>query len=163
MFSIYQFYLESFPKALYITGLWLPVPRKKKYDFEKLKTFRGWVPMNFHGTKLLLLMVSHDLWARNWKNVFHGNWNPRTWVRSTLTEMLFDSVAPLVNITSLGSAPINSATCCKREIMITFKKSFKQKKINTPTISLQGCGWKGLWKKMALINHLVPFTDNLDP
>ena len=102
---------------------------KKKYDFEKLRTFRGWVPMNFHGTKKLLLMVSHDLWAQNWKNVFHGNWNPRAWVRSTLTEMLFDSVAPLVNITSLGSAPINSATCCKREITITFKKkNVKQKK-----------------------------------
>ena len=35
--------------------------KKKMYDFEKLKTFRGWVPMNFHGTKKLLLMVSHDL------------------------------------------------------------------------------------------------------
>ena len=60
--------------------------------------------------------------------VFPGNWNPRAWVRSTLTEMLFDSVAPLVNITSLGSAPINSATCCKREIMITFKKILNKRK-----------------------------------
>ena len=122
-----SFILNHSQKALYITGLWLPVPRKK-YDFEKSKTFRGWVAMNFHGTKKLLLMVFHDFWARNWKIVFHGNWNARAWVRSTLTEMLFDSVAPLVNITSLGSAPINSATCCKREIMITFKKIFKQKK-----------------------------------
>ena len=118
-----SFILNHSQKALYIAGLWLPVPRKKyNYDFEKLKTFRGWVPMNFHGTKKLLLLVSHDIWAQSWKIVF--NWNPRAWVRSTLTEMLFDSVAPLVNITSLGSAPINSATCCKREIMITFKKKF---------------------------------------
>ena len=41
--------LNHSQKALYITGLWLPV-KKKIYDFEKLKTFRGWVPMNFHGT-----------------------------------------------------------------------------------------------------------------
>ena len=45
--SFCPFHLESFPKS--ITGLWLPV-KKKIYDFEKLKTFRGWVPMNFHGT-----------------------------------------------------------------------------------------------------------------
>ena len=122
MFSIYQLYLESFPKGIIHYWFMASSAKKKIYDFEKLKTFRGWVPMNFHGTKKLLLLVSHDLWARNWKIVFHGNWNPRAWVRSTLTEMLFDSVAPLVNITSLGSAPINSATCCEREITITFKK-----------------------------------------
>ena len=30
--------------------------------------------------------------------------------------MLFDSVAPLVNTISFGSAPIRSATCYKKEI-----------------------------------------------
>ena len=34
----------------------------------------------------------------------------------TLTDMLFDSVAPLVNTISFGSAPIRSATCYKKEI-----------------------------------------------
>ena len=33
--------------------------------------------MNFHKTKKLLRMVSYDLWARNWKIVCHGIWNPR--------------------------------------------------------------------------------------
>ena len=33
--------------------------------------------MSFHGTKKLLLIVSHDLWAWNWKIVIHGIWNPR--------------------------------------------------------------------------------------
>ena len=31
------------------------------------------------GTKKLLPMVSHDLWARNQKIVIHGIWNPRAW------------------------------------------------------------------------------------
>lgn len=35
------------------------------------------VPMNFPGTRKLLVMVSHNLWARNQKIVVHGNWNPR--------------------------------------------------------------------------------------
>ena len=48
-----------------------------KYDFEKLKTSRIGVPMNFRGIKKLLQMVSHDLWAQNRKIVFHGIWNPR--------------------------------------------------------------------------------------
>ena len=42
--------LNRSQSELHITGLWLPVPRKK-YDFKTLKTFRGWVPMNCHGTK----------------------------------------------------------------------------------------------------------------
>ena len=34
--------------------------------------------MNFHGTKKLLLKVSHNLWAQNQKIVFErGIWNPR--------------------------------------------------------------------------------------
>ena len=33
----------------------------------------------FHGTKKLLLMVSHELWARNQKTVFNGNLNSRAW------------------------------------------------------------------------------------
>lgn len=32
--------------------------------------------------------------------------------RETLMAMLLDSVAPLVKMISLGSAPIRSATCC---------------------------------------------------
>ena len=35
--------------------------------------------MNFHGTKKLLQMVFHDLWALNRKIVIHGIWNPRAW------------------------------------------------------------------------------------
>ena len=31
-----------------------------------------WVPMRFHGTKKLLLTVSHNLWAQNQKIVIHG-------------------------------------------------------------------------------------------
>ena len=76
MSSIYQFHLNHSQKALYITGFNTASSAKKKetmYDFEKLKTFMGWVPMNFHGTEILLLMVSRDLWARNRKVVFHGN------------------------------------------------------------------------------------------
>ena len=65
MFSIYQFYLESFPKSIIHYWFMAYSAKKKIYDFEKLKTFRGWVPMNFHGTKKLLLLVSHDIWARN--------------------------------------------------------------------------------------------------
>ena len=38
-----------------------------------------WVPMNFHGTKKLFQMVSHDLWALKWKIAIHGIWNPRAW------------------------------------------------------------------------------------
>ena len=33
--------LNRSQSELHITGLWLPVPRKK-YDFKTLKTFRGW-------------------------------------------------------------------------------------------------------------------------
>ena len=36
--------------------------------------------MNFHGTKKLLVMVSHNLWAQNGKIVVHGNWNPRAYI-----------------------------------------------------------------------------------
>ena len=46
--------------------------QKNIYDCDKLKTLRRWVPMNFHGIKKLLLMVSHDLWARNRKMVSMG-------------------------------------------------------------------------------------------
>ena len=35
--------------------------------------------------------------------------------------MLLDSVAPLVNMISLGSAPIRSAICCKREHVISLQ------------------------------------------
>jgi len=38
--------------------------KTKICDFKILKTFRGWLPMNFHGTTKLLQIVSHDLWAR---------------------------------------------------------------------------------------------------
>ena len=71
MFSIYLFHLESFPKSIMHYRFMASRAKKKIYDFEKLETFGWWVPVNFHGTKKLLLMVSHDLWARNWKIVFH--------------------------------------------------------------------------------------------
>ena len=35
--------------------------------------------------------------------------------RLTLMAMLLDSVAPLVKMISLGSAPIRSATCCSEK------------------------------------------------
>ena len=41
---------------------WFAPPREKNR-----------VPMNFHGTKKLLVMVSHNLWAQNRKIVVHGN------------------------------------------------------------------------------------------
>ena len=59
MFSIYQFHL--IPKKHYTLLVYDFRRQEKKYDEEKFKTFRGWVPMNFHGTKKLLLMVSHEL------------------------------------------------------------------------------------------------------
>ena len=37
--------------------------------------------MNFHGTKKLLPIVSHDLWAQNRKIVIHGIWIPSAWDR----------------------------------------------------------------------------------
>ena len=49
--------------------------QEKIYDLKKLKTCRRWVSMDFHGTKKLLLMVSHDLWTQNWNIVFGGIWN----------------------------------------------------------------------------------------
>lgn len=47
-----------------LLGLHLPIKKNR-------------VPMNFPGTRKLLVMVSHNLWARNQKIVVHGNWNPR--------------------------------------------------------------------------------------
>ena len=38
-----------------------------------------WAPMNFHGTKKMFQMVSHDRWALKWKIVIHGILNPRAW------------------------------------------------------------------------------------
>ena len=49
--------------------------QEKIYDLKKLKTFRRWVFMDFHGTKKLSLMVSHDLWTQNRNIIFHGIWN----------------------------------------------------------------------------------------
>ena len=40
------------------------------------RTQSAWVPI-LHRTKKLLLMVSHDFWAKNQKYVIHGIWNPR--------------------------------------------------------------------------------------
>ena len=71
--------LNHFQSALNIIASWLPGPRKK-YDVQKLKTFKRWVPLNFLRAKKLLRMVSHDLWVRKRKIVFLGNWNPRAWM-----------------------------------------------------------------------------------
>ena len=49
--------------------------QEKIYDLKKLKTFRRWVFMDFHRTKKLSLMVSHDLWTQNRNIIFHGIWN----------------------------------------------------------------------------------------
>ena len=67
LFSIYQF---SIVRHLTPSGA------KKK----KNKTSKNWEVGShelFHKTKKLLQMVSYDLWARNWKIVCHGIWNPR--------------------------------------------------------------------------------------
>ena len=66
LFSIYQFstvyvILNNFQSALHIiTSLWLPVPRKNYFNMtlKKLKTFRRSVPMNFHDTKKLFMIVT---------------------------------------------------------------------------------------------------------
>ena len=41
-------------------------------SFCTLKQIRQWVPMNFHGIKKLLKIVSLYLWAQNRKIVIHG-------------------------------------------------------------------------------------------
>ena len=73
--------LNCYQRTLNIAGLWPPGPRKKIYDFLKLKTFKRSV--NSHeflsGTKKLLRLLSHDPWAWKQKIVFHGNWNPRVY------------------------------------------------------------------------------------
>lgn len=68
---------NHFESVLHITGLWLPVPRKSIFWGHILKTCWRWDPINFHGTKNLLQMVSHYLWAWNWQIVFLGIWNLR--------------------------------------------------------------------------------------
>ena len=49
------------------------------YDFKKLKTFRGWVPMNFQEPKNCYRWFPHDLCAWNQKIFCHGIWNLRGW------------------------------------------------------------------------------------
>ena len=63
--------------------------KKKRYDFQNWKHFMRWVSMNFHGTEKLLWTVSHDVWARKWKFVFHENWNPRAWKGQFLSQRSF--------------------------------------------------------------------------
>ena len=66
--------------VLYFNDLWLPGPRKK-FDIQKLKIFKRWVPLNFLRAKKLLRMVCHDLCGvRKRKIVFLGNWNPWAWM-----------------------------------------------------------------------------------
>ena len=86
--------LNHSQKALYCTWFMASNAKKKKIFDWKFKTFRGWVPMNFHGTKKLLPMVSQDLWARNRKIVFHGNWNPRASIYRTWAITYAASVYP---------------------------------------------------------------------
>ena len=81
LFSICQFsivcHLKLFPKC--IEHYWFMAYSAKK---KGLKSFRRWVPMNFHATKKLLQIVFHDLWTWDWKIVFHGIWNPRACIQS---------------------------------------------------------------------------------
>lgn len=63
------------------------------------------------------------------------NWEKECWGRVTLMAMLLDSVAPLVKMISLGSAPIKSATCCS-ESKTTHRSRFNHipitKKLTKP-------------------------------
>ena len=45
-------------------------------------TKKKWVPMNFHGTKKLFQMVSHDRWARNRKIVISVSFEILGWVNA---------------------------------------------------------------------------------
>ena len=67
-------HLEWFPKCNYgfqdqERNIWLP----------KLKTFKRWVAMNFHGTKSWYRWFPVISGHGNEKIVIHGNWNPRAW------------------------------------------------------------------------------------
>ena len=58
LISIYHlsivYHLKWFPKC--IESYWLMVFKaKKKNDFQKLKTFKRWVPMNFHWAKRIVM------------------------------------------------------------------------------------------------------------
>ena len=66
--------------------------------------------------------------------------------------MLFDSVAPLVKITSLGSAPIRSATCCKNR---------KSNKVLKPEYKRDSLGPFTLWCKRCFQGS--PKMTNNDP
>ena len=46
--------------------------QEKVHIFEKLKSFRSWVAMNYHRTKKLLQIVSNGLWTWDRKIFFHG-------------------------------------------------------------------------------------------
>lgn len=59
--------------------------------------------------------------------VIYG-WPVNNTVENTFTEMLFDSVAPLVNTISFGSAPIKSATCCIKKNNTTLHTRIMWKK-----------------------------------
>ena len=63
--------------VLYFNGLWLPGPRKKYMTLKIKNIYRmGTHEFSWNQNKMLLI-VSHDLWAQNQKIVFHGKWNPK--------------------------------------------------------------------------------------
>ena len=51
--------------------------------FLYIKRNKSGFPWIFMEQKKLLPMVSHDLWAQNWKIFIHGIWNPRACFATT--------------------------------------------------------------------------------
>ena len=80
------------------------------------KHLRGGFSMNFHGTKKLLWMVSHDLWARKQSIVFHENWNPRAWIFLLIDKMSLGAGAWKVEgpIAQKGSLALGVTMATKR-------------------------------------------------
>ena len=79
--------------------------------------------MNFHKTKKLLQMVSHDLGARNWQIVFHGIWNPRAC--SPITRMNSQPLPPSsASIVMIMSHSIEVAGLAHRKNCLTHSAAF---------------------------------------
>ena len=122
--------------------------KKKRYDFQNWKHFMRWVSMNFHGTKKLLWMVSHDVWARKWKFVFHGNWNPRAWKGQFLSQRSF-----CVKVLE----PVSKSTpfLAGKIIIITIILDHLDYIRGLDYLSL-GKGWKLLPLLMLQCNNVIP-------
>ena len=82
--------------------------------------------MNLQGTKKLLLMVSHDLWAGNWKISLHGKWPPR--------EHCVSPARVAVKETNIAWKP------CERRFFLWWEPvSFYRRNPHNPECLGQGC------------------------